>query len=79
MGVFGKLPNQRRRVRVRTSSSAETAPTIAVPAPAIQTAVYIAEMCAGLLLMAQGANLAFLSHLLAMTQAEAEYAAELGK
>ena len=79
MGVFEKLPNQRRRVRVRTSSSAETAPTIAVKAPAIQTAAYIAEMCAGLLLMAQGANLAFLSHLLAMAQAEAEYAAELRK
>jgi len=78
MGVFGKLPNQRRRVRVRTSSSAETAPNIAVPAPATQTAAYIAEMCAELLLMAQGANLALLSLLLAMAQAEAEYAAELG-
>ena len=79
MGVVGKTPNRRRRVRVRTSSSAETAPFVAVPAPSIQTAAYIAEMCAGLLLMAQGANLAFLSHLLAMAHAEAEYAAELGK
>ena len=79
MGVVGKNPNQRRRVRVRTSSSDKTATIVAVPAPVIQTAAYIAEMCAELLLMAQGANLMFLSHLLAMAQAEAESAAELGR
>ena len=79
MGVVGKNPNLRRRVRVKPSFSAETATIISVAVPAVQTAAYIAEMCAELLLMAQVANLAFLSHLLAMAHAEAEYAAELGK
>ena len=77
MGVFGKLPNQRRRVS--TSSSAETAPIIADPDPAVDTAAYISEVCAELLLMARDAKLAFLSHLLAMAQAEAEHYAELGR
>ena len=74
MGVVGKHPNQRRRVRVRTSSLSKTAPATS---PRTSTAAYIAEMCGELVMMAKAANLNFLAHLLAMAQAEAESAAEL--
>ena len=37
---------------------------------------YIAETCLKLALMAKGANLTLLAYVLAMAQAEAEYAAE---
>ena len=42
-----------------------------------QVAAYIAEMCGGLVEMATGAHLPFLSYLLAMAEAEAEHASEL--
>ena len=79
MGVVGKNPNQRRRVRVRTSSLSKNAPLTSRLASATPTAAYIAEMCGELVGMAKGANLTFLSHLLAMAQAEAEYASELAE
>ena len=53
------------------SSSANTSPISSQ-----QVAAYIAEMCLELVLMAKGANLTLVTHLLAMAQAEAEYAAE---
>ena len=53
------------------SSSANTSPISSQ-----QVATYIAEMCLELVLMAKGANLTLVTHLLAMAQAEAEYAAE---
>ena len=41
-----------------------------------QTAFYIAGMCGELATMARSVNLTFLSHLLAMAQAEAENAGD---
>ena len=98
MGTVGKTPNQRRGVRVKTSSpknnpsevgekasSFPTAPHVdgfrsssanTSTVSSQQVAAYIAEMCLALVLMAKGANLTFVAHLLVMAQAEAEYAAE---
>ena len=53
----------------------ESPSNIAVPS-AQEVAAYVAEMCAELVMMSKGANLPFVAHLLAMAQAEAEYAAE---
>jgi hypothetical protein len=78
MGVVGKVPNQRRRVSVQTGSRKNTQwPDVDGPSQQ-QVAAYIAEMCLELALMANGANLALVAHLLAMAQAEAEYAADYG-
>ena len=79
MDVVGKRPNQRRRVSVKTSSPKnEQSRDANTPSPQ-QVAAYIAEICLELVLMAKGANLTLVAHLLAMAQAEAEYAAELGQ
>ena len=76
MGVVGKTPNQRRRVRVKTSSPKnEKSRDANTPSPQ-EVAAYIAEICLELVLMAKGANLTLVAHLLAMAQAEAEYATE---
>ena len=53
------------------SSSANTSPI----SPQ-QVAAYIAEICLELVLMAKGANLSLVAHLLAMAQAEAECVAD---
>ena len=53
------------------SSSANTSPISSQ-----QVAAYIAEMSLELVLMAKGANLILVAHLLAMAQAEAECVAE---
>ena len=76
MALVGKNPNQRLRVSVELSHPVDTpiAPPTA-PSPQ-QVATYIAEICLELVLMAKGANLTLVAHLLAMAQAEAEYAAE---
>lgn len=79
MDVVGKRPNRRRRVSVNTSSPKnEKSHAANTPSPQ-QVAAYIAEICLELVLMAKGANLTLVVHLLAMAQAEAEYAAELGQ
>ena len=76
MDVVGKRPNRRRRVSVNTSSPKnEKSRDANTPSPQ-QVATYIAEICLELVLMAKGANLTLVAHLLAMAQAEAEYAAE---
>ena len=76
MSVVGKNPNRRRRVSVKTSSPKnEQSPDANTPSPQ-QVAAYIAEICLELVLMAKGANLTLVAHLLAMAQAEAEYATE---
>jgi len=76
MGVVGKVPNQRRRVSVKTSSSENLELANAdTPSPQ-QVAAYIAEMCVELVAMAKAADLGLVAHLLAMAQAEAEYAAD---
>ena len=76
MSVVGKNPNRRRRVSVKTSSPKnEQSPDANTPSPQ-QVAAYIAEICLELVLMAKGANLTLVAHLLAMAQAEAEYAAD---
>lgn len=77
MGSSGKIRRPRREVRVKARAYARTAPSTFGEASAILTAAYIAEMSGELGLMAKTANFAFLSHLLAMAQAEAEYVAEL--
>ena len=78
MGSVGKIRRRRRGAGVKTNSSAKAAPSTLGQAPAIFTAAYIAEMSGELRLMAREADLAFLSHLLAMAQAEAELVAESG-
>lgn len=78
MGVVGKNGYHRRRVRINTSSSVKTASSPFAEASAILTAAYIAEISGELRRMANDANLALLSHLLAMAQAEAEYVATTG-
>ena len=79
MDVVGKRPNQRRRVSVKESSSKNEQSRDANTLSPQQVAAYIAEICLELVLMAKGANLTLVAHLLAMAQAEAEYAAELGQ
>ena len=77
MNVVGKSPDQRCRVSVRVKAhpSAESEPKR--PASMTpQTAFYIAGMCGELATMARSVNLTFLSHLLAMAQAEAENAGD---
>jgi len=76
MGGVGKNRRQRQRVRVKTSSSAKKAPSTSGEESAILTAAYIAQMSGELRLLAKNVNLAFLSHLLAMVEAEAAYVAE---
>ena len=79
MALVGKNPNQHLRVRVEISPAVDT-PTATTTAPSPQQiAAYIAEICLELVLMAKGANLTLVAHLLAMAQAEAEYIAELGE
>ena len=76
MGVVGKTPNQRRRVSFKTSPSKQTQAVDAnTPSPQ-QVAAYIAEICLELMIMAKGANLTLVAHLLAMAQAEAELATD---
>ena len=76
MGVIGKTPNPRRKVRVKTTSS-KNIQSVSANTPSPQkVATYIAEMCAELVLMAKGTNLTLVTHLLAMAQAEAEGSAE---
>ena len=76
MDVVGKRPNQRRRVSVKESSSKnEQSRDANTPSPQ-QVAAYIAEICLELVLMAKGANLSLVAHLLAMAQAEAECVAD---
>lgn len=76
MGVVGKSPHQRRSVSVKSISS-ETSTTPIATAPSSQeAAAYIAEICVELVRMAKGSNMAFVAHLLAMAQAEAEYVAD---
>ena len=74
----GKSRRQRRGGGVKASSGSDSAPPTSGKASAILTAAYIAEMSRDLRLMARAADLEFLSHLLALAQAEAEYAAEWG-
>ena len=76
MGVVGKSPSQRRRVRVKAVfPEKSTAAAAATPSPH-EVAAYIAEICVELVRMAKGANLVFVGHLLAMAQAEAERVAD---
>ena len=75
MGVVGKVPNQRRRVSVKASSSKSIQSVAAYTPSPQQVAAYISQMCLELVLISNGANLALLAHLLAMAQAEAEYLA----
>jgi len=77
MGSGGKSQRQRRGVGEKASSGVKSAPLTAGKAQASLIAAYIADMSGGLRLMAGDADLAFLSHLLALAQAEAEHVAEL--
>ena len=61
MGVVGKSPNQRRGVRVKTSSSENLGSAGADSPSQQQVAAYIADICVEL------------AHLLAMAQAEAAH------
>ena len=76
MGLVGETSSQRRRVSVKMSSTKQL-PTVDANTPSPQhVAAYIAEMCLELVIMTNGLNLPLLAHLLAMAQAEAQYAAE---
>jgi alpha/beta superfamily hydrolase len=76
MGVVGKSPNPRRRVRVKATFPDNAPLAIVAPPSSQEAAAYIAEICVELVRMAQDANLTFVAHLLAMAQAEAESAAD---
>ena len=73
MGVVGKSPNQRRGVRVKTSSSENLGSAGADSPSQQQVAAYIADICVELVIMAKCANLPLVAHLLAMAQAEAAH------
>ena len=60
-------------------SAGKLAPPTSGKATATLTAAYISDISGQLRRMARDADLAFLSHLLAMAQAEAEHIAELGE
>ena len=76
MGLVCRTPNRRRRVSVETSCSENVQSVDAnTPSPQ-QVAVYIADMCLELMLMAKAAELPLVAHLLAMAQAEVESAAD---
>jgi len=76
MSLVGKRPNQRRRVSVVISPIVNAQIAIRIVPSTQQVAIYLAEMCAELVVMAKGANLPFVAHLLRMAQAEAAYVAE---
>ena len=77
MGLVGKHPNKRNRVKTSESAKICRDGTGKAKPSTQQSAIYIGEMCGELRRMAKANNLAFLVHLLSMAQAEAEDAADL--
>ena len=77
MPLVGSNPTKRRGIRVESTITLETEPSVPEVAPIIDTANYIAQLCAEMVLMAKAANLPLLAHLLAMAQAEAEYVEQM--
>lgn len=77
MSLVGKIPNKRQRVRVTKTAIAQFEPSNREPPVNIETARYIADVCAEMAWMAKAVNLTFLSHLLSMARAEAECAVEV--
>ena len=77
MGLVGKHPNKRARVKMsdRVKTDGDGAGKWA--ASQHQVAVYIAEICGELGRMAKANDLLFLCHLLSMAQAEAEDISEI--
>jgi len=76
MGVYGKSPNPRRSVSVKSISSDTSLSAFGTAPSPQETAAYIAEIVGALVVIATGANLVFVAHLLAMAQAEAEHVAD---
>ena len=72
MALVGKNPTNGPKARVDEPGAAQMKSGIS---SRTDTARYIAEICDEMALMAKGAQLTFLAHLLAMAEAEAEYAA----
>ena len=69
MALVGKNPTNGPKARVDEPGAAQMKSGIS---SRTDTARYIAEICDEMALMAKGAQLTFLAHLLAMAQAEAE-------
>ena len=76
MGPLEYTPAQGSRVNIKARSSTKASPAPLVAHARVQTADYIADLCAELITMAKAADLPFLAHLLTMAQAEAEIACE---
>ena len=76
MGPLEYTPVEGSRVNIEARSSNKASPAPVVAHARVQTADYIADLCAELITMAQAADLPFLAHLLTMAQAEAEMAGE---
>ena len=73
MTLVGKHPTKRRKIGVSSETIVRNKKSNSGDALKCYTAHYIRELCAEMALMAKSANLKFLSHLLAMAEAEAEY------
>ena len=71
MSLSGK-GRQRSMSDMETGPRAEVTASKPVAPSAHQTASYIAEICAELVIIAKAADLIFLAHLLTMAQAEGE-------
>ena len=70
MGLVGKHPNKRARVKTSESAKIGIDKTGKARASAQKSAIYIGEMCGELLRIAKTNNLDFLAHLLSMAQAD---------
>ena len=77
MGLIGKHPNKRARVKTSESAKIGIDETVKATASAQQSAVYIGEICRELRHMANAKDLFFLAYLLSMAQAEAENVGEI--
>ncbi len=75
MNLPGKRP-QRSSSNMASKPAAEIAGPNALAPTAHQTASYIADICAELVIIAKAADLIFLAHLLTITQAEGESISE---
>ena len=73
MTLGGKHPTKRRKIGVSSETIVSNEKSNCGDLLKCYTAHYIRELCAEMALMAKSANLKFLSHLLAMAEAEAEY------
>lgn len=76
MTIVKAIPGLRRVLRVKKKIPIRVLTAIITPPTQKELATYLAVMCGELAIMAKAANLPFVCHLLAMSEAEALYVAE---